>query len=168
LETLGFGLRKQSCDFVARLGEIDMNNELSDDALGVLNRMPFDPNATYGYEHLSGGFIWSDELPPAGSPEWDIVSEGYLYRMLVAARHDITLGEASPRFQELWEQVVNSAPNWPGLRPERCSGERIRKRLLAAKRRASICYDRLFDPKIDSLEAFIKVLEKEQNRTKRE
>ena len=143
-----------------------MSSEFSDAALEVLNRMPFDPNATHGYEHLSGGFVWSDEFPPISSPEWTIVSEAYLNRMLVAVQHNITLGKSPPRFQTLWEQVVRLAPNWPGLRPERCTGEHIRKRLLAAKRIAYECYDRIFDPKVDSLGAFIKALEEEKNRDK--
>lgn len=39
----------------------------SEAALAILDAMPVDPNATYQYEHLSGGFIWSDEFPPIGS-----------------------------------------------------------------------------------------------------
>jgi hypothetical protein len=152
---------------VAKLGEIDMTGQFSDAATQILNRMPFDPNATYSFEHLSGGFIWSDEFPQIFTPGWEIISEGYLYRYLVAARHDITLGEASPRFQAIWQQAVRFAPNWPGLRPERYSGERIRKQLLAAKRVAYRCYDRMFDDPSNP-ESFKKVLEEEQNRPKRE
>jgi hypothetical protein len=128
-----------------RQDENHMTSQFSDAALEVLSRMSFDPNASYGYEHLSGGFIWSDEFPPLSSPNWHTVSEGYLCRFLVAARHDITLGEAQPRFYPLWQQVLEFAPNWPGLRPERYSSERIQKRLLAAKCLASRCYDRMFD-----------------------
>ena len=117
---------------------------IPDAALRILNSMPFDPNATHFYEHLSGGMLWSDEFPTVGTPEWGAVSEGYLNRALIAARHDITLGESSPRFQRTWQQVEKHAPNWPGLRPERRS-ERMRKRLLAAKRLAAKCYEQMFD-----------------------
>jgi len=123
---------------------IDTTCQFSDDAIQVLNRMLFDPNATHFFEHLSGGYIWSDEFPRLFTPEWEIVSEGYVHRMLVAARHDITLGVTLPRFRPLWQQVAEFAPNWPGLRPERRS-ESVRKRLLAAKRLAERCYKQMFD-----------------------
>ena len=71
--------------------------------------MPFDSDASYGYEHLSGGFHWSDEFPDVGTREWKVVSEGYLYRFLIAARRDITLGEPSPRFQLVWQEVEKHA-----------------------------------------------------------
>ncbi len=121
-----------------------MVDQFSNAALRVFNSMLFDPNASYDYEHLAGGMLWSDELPTVGTPKWDAVSKGCLYRFLIAARHDITLGESSPRFQGIWQQVEKYAPHWPGLRPERRS-ERMRKRLLAAKRLAAKCYERMFD-----------------------
>ena len=121
-----------------------MADQFSDAALQILNSMPFDPNATYAFEHMSGGMIWSDELPDFGSPEWETMSNGFQYRFLIAARHDITLDEPSPRFEELWQQVENRAPNWPGLHPER-RGVRMRKKLRAAKRLAAKCYERMFD-----------------------
>jgi hypothetical protein len=116
---------------------------ISDEALRILNAMPFDPNAKHDYEHMSGGMVWSDELPRFGSREWQAVSEGYAYRFLIAARRDITLGVPSPRFQSMWQQVEMFAPNWPGLRPERRSLE-VRKRLLAAERLARKCYKQMF------------------------
>ena len=120
---------------------------LSDTALEVLNRMPFDPIATCFYEHLSGGMLWSDEFPSVGSRDWEVVAKGYLYRFLIAARRDITIGEASPRFQPLWQKVEKCAPNWPGLRPERRS-ERMQKKLLAAEHLAKRCYEKMFDEPI--------------------
>jgi hypothetical protein len=113
-------------------------------ALEILNAMPLDPNATHAYEHLSGGMLWSDEFPDVGSRDWEAVSVGFLYRFLIAARRDITIGAASPRFQELWRLVETHSPNWPGLRPERRS-EGMRKRLLAAERLAKRCYEKTFD-----------------------
>jgi hypothetical protein len=121
-----------------------MLDQFSDEALQVLNRMPFDPNATHCFEHLAGGMLWSDEFPTLGTSEWFLVSARALNRFLIAARHDITLGESTPRFQGIWQQVEKHAPDWPGLRSERRS-EPIRKRLLAAKRLAARCYERLFD-----------------------
>ena len=88
-----------------------MAGPISKAALQVLNSLSFDPNATNNYEHLAGGLLWTDELPKHGTPEWDAISEDFLFRILIAARHDITLGESSPRFQEIWHQVEMYAPS---------------------------------------------------------
>ena len=114
----------------------------SDAAIAILNSMVVDPDATYSYEHLSGGFYWSDEFPPTDSPDWDIVGHDYLYRFLIRIRRCITLGDDSVAATPLWQQVLVDAPNWPGLLPDRRSG-RIVKRLLAAERLADRCLAQL-------------------------
>src|SRR5260370_12743595 len=91
----------------------------SADALGVLDRMPFDPVARGSFELMSAGLIWPDEFPPCGSPEWDLVSPNWVYRYLIAYRRALTLREERAEFLPVWEQVVRQAPKWPGLRPER-------------------------------------------------
>lgn len=125
---------------------MDQVTEFSEAALAILDSMPVDPQATYFYEHLSGGFIWRDEFPDMNlnSREWDIVSHDYLYRYLVRIRRCITLGQAELESHPLWQQVVNRAPNWPGLLVERRAG-RIVKRLRAAERLADRCYRKLED-----------------------
>lgn len=107
-------------------------------ALAVLNRMPFDPIARAQFELMSGGLIWPDEFPPFGSPEWLNVSPNWVYRYLLSYRASITLGEERAEFRLVWEQVVQQAPNWPGLRSER-RGERALRRLRAALRRQEKC-----------------------------
>ena len=121
----------------------------SDAALAVLDAMSVDPNATYSYEHLSGGFWWSDEFPRILSPEWGVVSHDYLYRYLLNFRRQITLGESEIESHPLWEQVVNHAPTWPGLLPERRAG-RIVKRLRAAVRAAHRRYEKMGDECADA------------------
>jgi hypothetical protein len=65
--------------------------------------------------------------------------ESFLFhRSLIAYRASITLGEERMEFRPVWEQVVNDAPHWPGLREER-RGEGARRRLLAALRRQDRC-----------------------------
>jgi hypothetical protein len=110
----------------------------SADALAVLDRMPFDPDARGSFELMSGGLIWPDEFPPPGSPEWELVRPQWVYRYLVAYRRALTLGEDREEFRPVWEQVVRQAPNWPGLRPER-RGERAERRLRAALRQQDKC-----------------------------
>jgi hypothetical protein len=113
-------------------------------ALAILNAMPADPDATYAYEHLSGGFVWSDELPDIRSADWKIVRHDYIYRFLINLRRCITLGDASLESTPLWQQMVNDAPAWPGLLPERRTGN-VAKRLLATERLAHRSYERMDD-----------------------
>lgn len=121
-----------------------MRTQFSDEALAILNAMPLNPTATYRYEHLSGGFVWSDELPRGWTSDCEAVWEGDLYRYLIHFRAQITLGKQDLGEHPLWRQLETHAPNWPGLVPERRSA-RMRKRLLAAERLADRCYRKMFD-----------------------
>jgi hypothetical protein len=87
---------------------------------------------------MSGGLVWPDEFPRTGSPEWELVRPQWVYRYLIAYRRALTLGEERAAFRPVWEQVAQQAPNWPGLRAERC-GERAARRLRAALRRQDKC-----------------------------
>jgi hypothetical protein len=110
--------------------------------LTVLDCQPYDPDAKGSYELMSGGLMWPDEHPKIGSPGCELISLVRVYRFLIAYRASITLGEERAEFRPVWEQVVRDAPNWPGLRQER-RGEKAKKRLLAAKRRESVCFDEM-------------------------
>ncbi|MCE9568212.1 MAG: hypothetical protein K8U57_39935 [Planctomycetes bacterium] len=114
----------------------------SDAALVVLDEQQYDPIAKGQYEIMSGGLVWRDDFPEMGSPEWKLIARSFFYRYLIAFRADLTLGKERVEFRPLWEQVEMHAPNWPGLRPER-RGEKVRRRLLAAKRRSDVCLDEL-------------------------
>src|SRR5437868_2903667 len=102
-------------------------------ALAILDRMPFDPAARGRFELMSGGLQWSDEFPPGGSAEWELVRPQWVYRYLSAFRRALTLGEDREEYRPVWEQVTRHAPSWPGLRLER-RGERAARRLRAALR----------------------------------
>jgi hypothetical protein len=110
--------------------------------LAVLDGMVFDPAARAQFEHLSGGLMWPDELPRLGSTAWTAIAPGCLYRFVLAYRASITLHPEQAQPFELWEQVVQHAPNWPGLRRER-RGERALRRLRAAHRQRDKCYAEL-------------------------
>ena len=107
-------------------------------ALAVLDRMPFDPVARGRFELMSGGLMWPDQFPPAGSVEGELVCAQWVHRYLIAYRRALTLGEDRAEFLPVWEQVARLAPNWPGLRPER-RGERAARRLRAALRGQDKC-----------------------------
>jgi hypothetical protein len=114
----------------------------SADALAVLDGMPFDPAARGRFELMSGGLMWPDEFPPPRSPGWAAISPNWVYRFLLAYRASITLGEERAEFRPVWEQVVQHAANWPGLRPERRGASALR-RLRAALRRQDKCLSEL-------------------------
>ncbi len=116
--------------------------QFSASALAVLDQQPYDPNARGKYEWLSGALVWSDELPGLSSSERAIDSLHRVFRFLIAYRGSITVGEEQAAFRPIWEQVVQHAPNWPGLREER-RGDQARRRLLAAKRQESRCLEEL-------------------------
>jgi hypothetical protein len=111
-------------------------------ALAVLDSRPYDPLARGSYELMSGGLMWPDEFPRPGSPEWAEISPNWVYRYLIAHRASITLGEERVEFRAVWEQVVQFASRWPGLREDR-RGELARRRLLAARRRQARCLEEL-------------------------
>jgi hypothetical protein len=111
-------------------------------ALAILDRMPFDPAARGRFEYLSGGLMWQDEFPPVMSPDWQVIAPNYAYRYLIAYRASITLGREQAAFCPVWEQVVQQAPNWPGLRPER-RGAAAMRRLRAALRVQDRCLAKL-------------------------
>lgn len=100
----------------------DQFTPFSDAAVAVLDGMVCDLDATYSYEHLSGGFIWSDEFPKLFTSDWITVSHDHLYRHLVQFRRKITLGFAEADDLPLWQQIIANACNWPGLGIERLTG----------------------------------------------
>lgn len=123
----------------------------STDALTALDRQVHDPKARASYDVLAGGLTWPDEFPAVGTPGWSAVSENWVYRLLIAYRASVTLGQERAEFRPVWDQVVRHAPNWPGLRPDR-RGEKARRRLLAASR----CEDRFLaemEAEIDAADA---------------
>jgi hypothetical protein len=119
----------------------------SADALKVLNSMTFKPGANGRFDLMSGGLVWPDEFPPGFTQAGKVVYKNYVYRFLLAYRASSTLGEKyaepNPYFEHtelrpIWEQVVQHAPNWPGLRPER-RGEEALRNLRVALRLQSKC-----------------------------
>ena len=117
----------------------------SDGALRILNCMQLDEDATYFYDMMAGGFVWSDEFPDIRSEKWKIFRQGLVFRYLIALRRQITLEYEGMGIHPLWLQVVQEAPNWPGLIIERRTG-RIVKRLKAAERKLAYELDQCDKP----------------------
>jgi len=114
----------------------------SDAALAILDRMPFDARAVPVYDMISGGLHWHDEFPKPPDPAWEIVRAGWAFRFLLGYRASLTIAKERPELRLPWQQVVELAPRWPGLRPERV-GDAPRQLLLVAKRRDERCLAKL-------------------------
>src|SRR5262245_57046505 len=95
--------------------------QFSATSLAFLNGMTVDPHAHVILDYLSCALIWSDEWPNVDSPGYRDVEHDLAgsYKRLLAYRASITLGDERTELRPLWDQVVEHAKNWPGLKPER-------------------------------------------------
>jgi hypothetical protein len=117
-------------------------------AIQILDQMEFDESASYYYEIMSGGFLWSDEFPDINSDEWKDFGHDFIYRYLLALRRDVMLKHKERELHPLWQQVLTEAPNWPGLREERLTG-RIVRRLKAAIRKSNYEIEKALDEEFE-------------------
>lgn len=89
-------------------------------ALVVLRQTQWDPDATFNYEGMSGGLVWSDEFPREAIAACMAVNN-YAFRYVLAYRASLIREEPREEFRPVWDQLKRECPNWPGLRPERQS-----------------------------------------------
>lgn len=83
----------------------------------ALRHTRFDPMATRSAELMSGGFMYSDEMP---APWYFDPHHGrYAFRLLVAYRASVIRGHPVEYLKPLWVEVQRRCPHWPGFRPER-------------------------------------------------
>lgn len=93
---------------------------LPDDAIVILRRAVWHPDAKRSYEVMTGSLWWTDELMCevshlcTGRDNWS-------YRYLMGFRASVIRGAPNEAFRPVWDQVERECPNWPGLRPERNS-----------------------------------------------
>ena len=93
-----------------------------EEALKYLRATIFVPNATRGFEMMSGGFWWSDEFPKAALDAcFDQLN--WAWRRVIAYRTSLIVGQPRDEFKAVWEQLERECPNWPGHRTERRSPE---------------------------------------------
>ena len=93
-----------------------------DTAIDVLREAVWDQDATRHFEMMSGGFMWSDE-------GWRDVArmcvrlDNWAFRYVLGYR--ASLIRESPRHELVapWEQLLESCPDWPGFREDRCAPE---------------------------------------------
>ena len=85
-----------------------------------LRALRYDPAAVRGYEMMSGGFMWSDELP--ASDQYSDPHDGdYALRFLFGYRASLIRGRPDEGLRPVWDAVLAACPSWPGFRSERCS-----------------------------------------------
>jgi len=93
---------------------------LPNNAIIILRRAFWQPDARRFYEMMTGSFWWTDELIQevaqlcSGRNNWS-------FRYLMAYRASLIRGKPNEGFCPVWDQIIRECPNWPGLRPERSS-----------------------------------------------
>lgn len=91
----------------------------------ALDGLRFNPDARFFFEMLSGGVVWSDELPPDSASTEEAIASAL--RGIWHYRTSLILGAPVERFKASWEAAQSAFPNWPGFHPSR------RDTALAAK-----------------------------------
>jgi hypothetical protein len=89
-------------------------------ALEVLRAARYDPDADYGFELLSGTFIWTDENYVEFTAACR-ANDNLEYWDPVAYRASVIRGAPNEAYRRGWEEVQRLCPDWPGLRPDRSS-----------------------------------------------
>ncbi len=95
-----------------------MSFEALDKIAPKLNQLREDPNARVHYELMSGGLVWSDELP-----SWDQLETGesHCLRAVWRFRSSLIMGTPEEKHRASWERAQEVFPDWPGFLPQRRS-----------------------------------------------
>ena len=93
---------------------------LPDDAIVILRRAVWQPDAKRSHELMTGSFWWSDELVGEVA-RLCVGKDNWSFRYLMGYRASVIRGAPNVAFRPVWEQVAQECPDWPGLRPERNS-----------------------------------------------
>jgi hypothetical protein len=89
-----------------------------EEAIVILRAAVYLPDAKRSYDMMSGSFLGSDELLRESAPACRR-HNSWAFRFLLGYRGSVIRGTPDNKLLPLWEQVMRSCPNWPGLRPER-------------------------------------------------
>src|ERR1035438_277487 len=87
-----------------------------------------DANARIYYDLFADALVWSDEVPPADSPDRASFSAAEL-RGVWRFRTTLILGQPAEKFRAAWEEALKCFPNWPGFDPKRRDPDRKSTRL---------------------------------------
>ena len=78
-----------------------------------------DDNARFFYDLCADALVWSDEVPPIGSPDCDTFNAPDL-RGVWRYRTTLILGRPEEKRRLAREEARKHFPNWPGFDPKRC------------------------------------------------
>lgn len=118
-------------------------NTLHPHVIEIIRSLEYDPDAQRTFEWLSGALVWSDEGLVLSDEAAEVtILVGTVIKRLAAYRASLILGEPRTEFADLWEEVREAAPNWPGFRPERQHPD-LREPLERAQAEVIPCLDRL-------------------------
>jgi hypothetical protein len=92
---------------------VNLSEELK--SLAMLNNLEYDPNATYVYDLMADGLVWSDESPP--EPQ----KSEQAFRYLLMYRTSLIEAKEIEAIRELWAVAKQQYPKWPGFHPSRCT-----------------------------------------------
>jgi hypothetical protein len=103
-----------------------------------LRGLKYDPDATRHYEVMSGGFVWSDEIPKDYSDK----AADWALRFLIGYRASLIRGKPREELRFVWDTVLAGCPGWPSFHPER-SNTALAEELNKNSRRTVKYLDRL-------------------------
>lgn len=93
-------------------------------ALELLGQARWDRSANRELELLSLSFYWSDEmLLEFGAVCMQVDPENYRFKDLLLYRRSLIRSQPDEQYRDVWEQVLEACPDWPGFRADRCSTE---------------------------------------------
>ena len=86
----------------------------------MLNNLPQQPEASFEYQGVCDGLVWSDEMPSASLTD----QQEQLLRYLIQYRTSLIVEEPIPALASLWEQAKVAFPSWAGFANDRCRPSR--------------------------------------------
>ena len=99
--------------------------QLTPEIVAAARALRFDPEASRGFDVFAGGFVWTDEWSPAleeACRRASAVEFADFFRQVVGYRASVIRGDADEKLFPCWKALERLCPEWPGFRPERCSG----------------------------------------------
>lgn len=118
------------------------NRLIPDEALELLGQAQWDRSATRELELLSLSFYWTDEmLFEIGACCMQLDPNSYRFKDLWLYRRSLIRNQPNEQYRDVWELVLETCPDWPGFRADRCSTE-LAAALDSAVRRQSASIER--------------------------
>ncbi len=103
--------------FHIEIGSVEFNQ-----ICRVLNDFEESANAHSGFDGMSGGFKFSDEVPKDPSALGPLLEPMIcVLRYLWAYRISLVAGNPNASMEPWWIAVRDLAPGWPGFKDARCS-----------------------------------------------